>query len=163
MLFHVFLYQNLICYFSIWWKEEHQQLISYYKLIELLYVDFLTNVRKNCHVWSCSIPHTFFGICGIYLDNSLLTFYFGCDIKKKLKWYFYLIETINTSVKSVLRHIILTYFTGKFFQCGISSYNQIMPSQHIPPNLQGLLSCFLLMLKRHCIRVWLCKLVCCAN
>ena len=32
---HVFPYQNLICYFSIWWKEEHRQLITYYKLIKL--------------------------------------------------------------------------------------------------------------------------------
>ena len=31
--FHVFPYQNLICFFSIWCKEEHQQLITYYKLI----------------------------------------------------------------------------------------------------------------------------------
>ena len=34
-----FPYQNLICYFSIWWKEQHQQLITYYKLIELFLVD----------------------------------------------------------------------------------------------------------------------------
>ena len=26
--FHVFSYQNLICYFSIWWKEEHHQNIT---------------------------------------------------------------------------------------------------------------------------------------
>ena len=32
------------------------------------------------------------------------------------------IEAINTSVKSVLRHGILIYFTGNFFQCGIYSY-----------------------------------------
>ena len=34
-----------------------------------------------------------------------------------------LIETINTSVKSVLRHRLLIDFAGNFFQCGISSYN----------------------------------------
>ena len=28
------------CYFSIWWKEVHQQLITYHKLIELFLVDF---------------------------------------------------------------------------------------------------------------------------
>ena len=31
--FHIFPYQNLICNFSIRWKEQHQQLITYYKLI----------------------------------------------------------------------------------------------------------------------------------
>ena len=79
------------------------------------------------------------------------------------KWCFILIETINKSVKSVLRHRRLIYFTGNFFQCGISSYNQIMSSKHIPPKLPGHLLCFLLTLKRQCIRVSLCKLVWCAN
>ena len=36
--FHVFPYQNLICLFSIWWKEEHQQVITYHKLIELFWL-----------------------------------------------------------------------------------------------------------------------------
>ena len=39
-----------------------------------------------------------------------------------------LIETINKSVKIVLRHRILIYFKGNFFQSGISSYNKIMSS-----------------------------------
>ena len=55
--FHVYPYQKLICFFSIWWKEEH------HKLIELLLVDILINVRKYCHFWSprsCSIFHSFF-------------------------------------------------------------------------------------------------------
>ena len=38
--FHVIPYQILICYFSIWLKEQHQQLITYYKLTELFLVDF---------------------------------------------------------------------------------------------------------------------------
>ena len=58
--------------FSIWWKEEHQQLITYYKLIEFILLDFLLHVRKNSHFWSCSISHSFVGICDIYLENSLL-------------------------------------------------------------------------------------------
>ena len=68
--FYVFPYQNLICFFSIWWKEEHHKLITYHKLIELFLVDFLINVRKNCHFWSCSISHSFVGICYINLENS---------------------------------------------------------------------------------------------
>ena len=46
--FNVFPYQNLICYLSIWLKEEHHQVITYYKLIELFLVDFFfINVRKK--------------------------------------------------------------------------------------------------------------------
>ena len=134
-------------------------------------------------------------------------------------WNSILLETIKKSVKSVLRHRILIFFTGNFFQCGISSYNQIMSFQQIPPligfspnpghqalhvlfltsfycdvtithpfdgpfncdvtmeksanrcdvgplairQLPGHLFCFLLTVKRQCIRVWLCKLVWCAN
>ena len=80
--FHVFPYQNLICYFSIWWKEQHQQLITYYKLIELFLIDFLINLRKKCHFWCCSISNSFVGICYIYLENSVSNFYFGFDIEK---------------------------------------------------------------------------------
>ena len=69
-------------------------------------------------------------------------------------WYSILIENINKSIKSVLRHRILIYFTGNFFPSGISSYHQIMSSQHIPPKLPEHFFCFLLMLKRQCIRVW---------
>ena len=43
---------------------------------------FLINVRKKCHFWSCSISLSFVGICDIYLENSLLNFYFGFDIEK---------------------------------------------------------------------------------
>ena len=205
--FHVFPYQYLISFFSIWWKEEHQQLITYHKLNELFLVEVLINVRKKCHFWRCSIAHSFVAICDIYLENSLLNFYFGFDIEKTIpfiflhfllclsykitnhllnvheleyasfyhcrkwypilfvvkNWYSILIENINKSVQSVLRHRILNYFTGNFFQSGISSYNQIISSQHIPPRLPGHLFCFLLMLKRQCIRVWLWKLVRCAN
>ena len=58
-------------------------------------------------------------------------------------WYSILIETINESAKSVPRHRILIYFTGNFFQCGISSFNQIMSSQHIYPlNCQDICSDF---------------------
>ena len=42
-----FLYQNLICYFSIWLKEVHQQLITYHTLNDLFWVIFFINVRKN--------------------------------------------------------------------------------------------------------------------
>ena len=45
--FHVFPYQNLICYFSIWWKEQHQQLITYYKLIKLFLVDFFLEILEK--------------------------------------------------------------------------------------------------------------------
>ena len=40
--FHVLrtVYQNLICFFSIWWKEDHQQLIAHHKLTELISADF---------------------------------------------------------------------------------------------------------------------------
>ena len=31
--------------------------------------------------------HTFVGVCDIYLENSLLNFYFGCDIKKTITVY----------------------------------------------------------------------------
>ena len=85
--FHVFSYQDLICFFSIWRKEEHQQLITYHKLIELFLVNFLINVRKNCHFWSSSISHSFVEICEIYLENSLLNFYFGFDIEKTIPVY----------------------------------------------------------------------------
>ena len=44
--FHVFPYKILICYFSIWLKEQRQQLITYYKLIELFLIDFLINLRN---------------------------------------------------------------------------------------------------------------------
>ena len=37
-------------------------------------VDFLINVRKNCHFWSCSISNSVVGICDIYLEKSLLNF-----------------------------------------------------------------------------------------
>ena len=57
-------------------------------------------------------------------------------------WYSILIETINKSVKSVLRQRILIYFIGNFFPCGISSYNQIMSIQHIPPKCQDICSSF---------------------
>ena len=77
--------------------------------------------------------------------------------------YSILIGTINKSVKSVLRQRILIYFKGNFFKSGILSYNQDMSSQDIPPKLPGHLFCFLLMLKRQCIRVWLWKIVRCAN
>ena len=87
MSFHVFPYQILICYFSIWWKEQHQQLITCYKLIELFLVDSLINLRKNCHFWCCSISHSFVGICYIYLENSVLNFYFGFDIEKTIPVY----------------------------------------------------------------------------
>ena len=81
-VFSCFSLPNLICFFSIWWKEQHQQLITYYKLIELLLVDFFINRRKNCHFWCCSISNSFVGICYIYLENSVLNFYFGFDIEK---------------------------------------------------------------------------------
>ena len=42
--------------------------------IELFFCDFLINVRKNCHFWSCSISHSFVGICNFHLENSLLNF-----------------------------------------------------------------------------------------
>ena len=80
--FHVFPYQNLICYISIWWKEH-----TYNKLIELFWLIIFINVRKNCHFWSCSISHSFVGICDMYLENSLLNFYFGFDIEKTLPVY----------------------------------------------------------------------------
>ena len=81
--FHVFPYQNLICYFSIWWKEQHKQLITYYKLIELFWLIFLIDLRKKCHFWCCFISNSFIGICYIYLENSVLNFHFGFDIKKR--------------------------------------------------------------------------------
>ena len=87
--YHVFPYQNLICYFSIWWKEHHQQLITYYKLIELFLVDFLINLRKNCHFWCCSISNYSVGISYIYLENSVFFFYFGFDIKNDTRLYSY--------------------------------------------------------------------------
>ena len=49
--------------------------------------------------------------------------------------YSILIETTNKSVKSVLRHRILIYFIENFFQCGISSYNQI--KSKYTPELTG--------------------------
>ena len=72
-------------------------------------------------------------------------------------WYSVLIETINKSVKSVFRQRMLNYSTG--FRattrlCRVKIYSQ---------NCQDILFCFLLILKRQCIRVWLCKLVRCAN
>ena len=38
MYFHVFPYQNLICFFSIGWKEAHLQRITYHKLTELFWL-----------------------------------------------------------------------------------------------------------------------------
>ena len=86
-VFSCFSFQNLICYFSIWWKEEYQQLITYNKLIELFLVDFLINVRKNCNVWSSSIFYSFVRICDIYLENSLLNFYLDFDVEKTTPVY----------------------------------------------------------------------------
>ena len=51
-------------------------------------------------------------------------------------WYYIDIETINTSVKDVFRHKIITYFTKNFFKCCISSYIQNMSGQNILPNCQ---------------------------
>ena len=48
----------------------------------LFLVDFLINVRKNCHFWSYSISHSFVGIC-----DTLLNFYFGFDIEKTIPVY----------------------------------------------------------------------------
>ena len=87
MVFSCFPYQNLICNFSIWRKEEHQQLRTYYKLIELFWLMFLINVRKKIHIWSCSISHSFVGICDTSLEKSLLNFYFGFDIEKTIPVY----------------------------------------------------------------------------
>ena len=78
---------SLICFFSIWWKEEHQSIITYHKLIELFLVDFSINVRKNCHFWRCSLSHFFVGICDIYQENSLLNFSFCFDIEKTIPVY----------------------------------------------------------------------------
>ena len=85
--FHVLPYQNLICFFSIWWKEDHQQLIAYHKLTESILDDFLINVRKKFHFWSCSISHSFVGICGIYIEKSSLNLYFCFDIEKTIPVY----------------------------------------------------------------------------
>ena len=59
----------------------------YHNLIELILVHCLINVRNNCYFWSCFISHSFVGICKIYLENSLLTFYFGFDIEKMIPVY----------------------------------------------------------------------------
>ena len=72
--FHVFPYQNLICYFSIWWKEQHQQLITYYKLIELFLANFLINVTKNCHFWSDS--NSFFFLNMWHVSRTAIKFIF---------------------------------------------------------------------------------------
>ena len=85
--FHAFPYQNLICFFSIQWKEEHQQLITYHKLVELFLVYFLKNARIFFYFWSCSISHSFIGICDIFLENSWLNFYFGFYIEKTIPVY----------------------------------------------------------------------------
>ena len=83
-----------------------------------------------------------------------------CVVKN---WYSILIEIINKSVKSVFGHRILILLNRNILP---KWYFELRPffmsSQHIPtptPKLQGHLSSFLLMLKRQCIRVWLCKLV----
>ena len=49
---------------------------------------FLINGRKNCHFWSCSVSHSFLRIWDIYLENSLLNFYFGFYIKKRYPFIF---------------------------------------------------------------------------
>ena len=87
-VFSCFPYQILICYFSIWWKEQRQQLITYYKLIELFLVESLINLRKNCHFWCCSISNSFVWICYIYLENSVLNFYFSLTSKKRYPFIF---------------------------------------------------------------------------
>ena len=48
---------------------------------------FLINLRKKCHFWCCSISNSFVGICCIYLENSVLNFYFGFDIEKTIPVY----------------------------------------------------------------------------
>ena len=50
-------------------------------------VDFLINLRQNCHFWCCSISNSFVGIYNIYLENSVLNFYFGSDIEKTIPVY----------------------------------------------------------------------------
>ena len=137
----------------------------------VVFVQFWINVRKNSHFWSCFISHSFVGICDIYLENSLLIFHFGFEIEKNdtrlslqkivshiiccEKLIFYLNWNHQQICEECsLRHRILIYFTGNFFQCGISSYNQIMSSQHnYTTELPGHLFCFLLMLRRQCNRV----------
>ena len=46
------------------------------------------------------------------------------------KWYSIFIEAINTSVNSVLRHRILIYFTGTFFQCATVTVHQFFYILH---------------------------------
>ena len=45
--FHLFPTKIWFVTFFIWWKEQHQQLITYHKLIELFLVDFSINLRKK--------------------------------------------------------------------------------------------------------------------
>ena len=115
-VFSCFPKQNLICYFSIWWKEEHQQLVTYHKLTELLIVHFFINVRKNCHSWSLSISHSFVGICYIYREN----FYFGFDIKT-IPVYF----PTHLNISSILHHPSFTTYS-RFRICFILLLQKIV-------------------------------------
>ena len=56
---------------SILWKEVHQQLISYYKLTQLLFDYFIINVRKIRHFGRCHISYSVVGIFDIYLENGV--------------------------------------------------------------------------------------------
>ena len=115
---------------------------------------YLINVRKKLPLLKLLYFPLFRWNMWHIFRKQLIKFLYNIDILSKLKPW--------THQYSVLRHRIHIYSTCNFFQCAISSNNKILSST-CTPNLQGLLSRFLLMLKLQCIRVLSCKLVRCAN
>ena len=73
-------------------------------------------------------------------------------VMRKLIFYLNLNHQHICKEYSQTKNTKVIYFTGNFFFHGVSSYNQIMSSQHIPPNVPGLLSCLTTLgtrVKRH--------------
>ena len=72
--FQDFPYQNLIVTFLSDWKRAS----ATYNILqaELFLVDFLINIRENCHFWSCSISHSFVGILWHISRKQLINFLF---------------------------------------------------------------------------------------
>ena len=75
---------------------------------------FLINLRKNCHFFS----NSFVGICYIYLENSVLNFYFGFDIEKKRYPFIFLHISLYLSYK-ISHHLLnaLELEYASFYYC----------------------------------------------
>ena len=81
-------------------------------------VDFLKNLRKNCHFWCCSISNSFVGICYIYLENRVLIFYILVLTSKKRYPFIFLHISLYLSYK-ISHHLLnaLELEYASFYYC----------------------------------------------